>query len=147
MKIRLMTIEDYKKVYELWINTPGMGLNNLDDSREGIEKYLKRNPFTNFVAEEDNRIIGVILSGHDGRRGYIYHTTVLPQYRKQGIGRNLVEHAMQALKEEGINKTALVAFSRNENGNAFWEKMGFTERHDLVYRNKTVNKMIRMDIE
>lgn len=147
MKIRLMTIEDYKKVYELWINTPGMGLNNLDDSREGIEKYLKRNPLTNFVAEEDNRIIGVILSGHDGRRGYIYHTTVLPQYRKQGIGRNLVEHAMQALKEEGINKTALVAFSRNENGNAFWEKMGFTERHDLVYRNKTVNKMIRMDIE
>ncbi len=147
MKIRLMTIEDYKKVYELWINTPGMGLNNLDDSREGIEKYLKRNPLTNFVAEEDNRIIGVILSGHDGRRGYIYHTTVLPQYRKQGIGRKLVEHAMQALKEEGINKTALVAFSRNEKGNAFWEKMGFTERHDLVYRNKTVNKMIRMDIE
>ena len=74
--IRIMTISDYEQVYALWLSIPGMGLNNLDDSKEGIEKYLKRNPSTCFVAEKNDSIIGVILSGHDGRRGYIHHTAV-----------------------------------------------------------------------
>lgn len=145
MKIRLMTIEDYEEVYNLWINTPGMGLNNLDDSKAGIEKYLKRNPHTCFVAEEEGRIVGVILSGHDGRRGFIHHTTVLETYRKQGIGQNLVDTAINALDREGINKVALVAFERNETGNAFWEHLGFHGRTDLVYRNKNIHELQRID--
>lgn len=145
MIIRQMVIDDYEAVYDLWIHTPGMGLNNLDDSREGIEKYLKRNPTTCFLAEDEGKIIGAIMSGHDGRRGFIHHTTVHKDYRKLGIGKMLVQHAMQALEKEGINKVALVAFERNEIGNAFWEKMGFTDRNDLVYRNKSIHEMIRMD--
>lgn len=143
--IRVMNIDDYDGVYDLWINTPGMGLNETDDSREGIEKYLKRNPTTCFVAEEEGKIIGVIMAGHDGRRGYIHHTAVLPEYRKQGIARSLVEHAMDALDREGINKVALVAFGSNEDGNAFWEKVGFTSRGDLVYRNKNIHELVRID--
>lgn len=145
MNIRLMTIADYESVYNLWINTPGMGLNTTDDSKEGIEKYLKRNPTTCFVAEENDEIIGVIMSGHDGRRGFIHHTTVLPPYRNVGIGRKLVECAMNALDAQGIHKVALVAFSRNEMGNAFWEKMGFTVREDLTYRNKNIHSLERID--
>ena len=147
MIIRQMTIEDYQALYDLWTHTPGMGLNNLDDSKEGIEKYLKRNPTTCFVAEEKGNIIGVIISGHDGRRGFIYHTTVHPDYRKQGIGKTLVNSAMKALEAEGIHKAALVVFAKNEIGNAFWEKLGFTERHDIIYRNQCIHEMIRMDIE
>ncbi|MCI5729352.1 MAG: GNAT family N-acetyltransferase, partial [Clostridia bacterium] len=116
-----------------------------DDSRGGVEKFLRRNPHTCFVAEADRRIAGVILSGHDGRRGYIYHTAVRPEYRRQGIARALVEHAMQALEKEGIQKTALVVFARNEAGNAFWEKLGFTGRDDLVYRNKNIHPLTRLD--
>lgn len=86
--IRVMTIDDYEDVYDLWIHTPGMGLNSTDDSREGIQKYLKRNPTTSFVAEEQGKIIGVIMAGHDGRRGYIHHTAILPDYRCQGIEKN-----------------------------------------------------------
>lgn len=145
MKIRLMTIEDYEEVYNLWINTPGMGLNNLDDSKAGIEKYLKRNPDTCFVAEEKGNIVGVILSGHDGRRGFIHHTTVLETYRKRGIGQNLVNAAINALDREGINKVALVAFERNESGNAFWEHLEFHDRPDLVYRNKNIHELQRID--
>ena len=52
MKIRKMVIEDYEKVYQLWMSCAGMGLNNLDDSKEGIEKFLRRNPDTCFVAED-----------------------------------------------------------------------------------------------
>ena len=144
-KIRKMAIDDYDEVYALWMSCAGMGLNNLDDSREGIDKFLRRNPDTCFVAEYDNQIVGVIIVGNDGRRGYIYHTAVNPQYRKRGIARQLVETAMQALKQCGINKAALVVFEKNENGNAFWEKIGFTVREDLVYRNKAITEMIRID--
>lgn len=118
IKIRKMEIGDYEKVYALWMSCVGMGLNNLDDSKDGIGGFLKRNPDTCLVAEKDGALVGVILVGNDGRRGYIYHTAVAPQYRKQGIARQLVDAAMQALKECGINKVALVVFDRNENGNA-----------------------------
>lgn len=140
-----MNISDYEKVYAIWISCKGMGLNNLDDSREGIERFLLRNPETCFVAEADETVVGVIMSGHDGRRGYIYHTAVLPEYRNRGIAAKLVENAMSAMKNAGINKVALVVFDRNEGGNAFWEKMGFAVREDLVYRNKSIAEMTRID--
>lgn len=145
MNIRKMCLGDYEDVYNLWINTPGMGLNTTDDSKEGIEKYLKRNPTSCFVAEEDDKIIGVIMSGHDGRRGFIHHTTVHTDYRKRGIGNKLVEYAMAALEAEGIQKVALVAFTRNEIGNSFWESIGFSSREDLTYRNKNIHVLERID--
>lgn len=145
IKIRTMVIEDYDAVYHLWINTLGMGLNTIDDSREGIEKYLRRNPSSSFVAEDDGQIIGVIIAGHDGRRGYIYHTSVMLEYRHQGIARQLVENAIEALDKEGIYKVALVVFERNELGNQFWEKIGFIERDDLIYRNKNIHELDRID--
>lgn len=144
-EIRVMTIDDYDGVYDLWIHTPGMGLNTTDDSREGIGRYLQRNPSTSFVAVDGGRIVGVIMAGHDGRRGYIHHTAVLPEFRHQGIAGHLVEHAMAALEQEGVHKTALVAFRRNDAGNAFWERMGFTERTDLVYRNRSIHELERID--
>jgi ribosomal protein S18 acetylase RimI-like enzyme len=145
MKIRNMVISDYKDVYNLWMSCEGMGLNNLDDSKEGIEKFLNRNPETCFVAEIENKVVGVIITGNDGRRGYIYHTAVDPRFRKQGIAHSLVETTLNALKQCGINKVALVVFKRNQNGNDFWEKLNFTTRNDLIYRNKAITKMIRID--
>ncbi len=140
-----MSVDDYNVVYNLWLSCSGMGLNDLDDSEEGIRKFLERNPETCFVAENDGMVIGVIIAGNDGRRGYIYHTAVNPLFRGRGTGRKLVESAMNALKEAGINKVALVVFGRNKDGNEFWKKMGFTVREDLTYRNKTINKMKRID--
>ena len=145
MNIRLMRIDDYEQVYELWMSCAGMGLNNLDDSKEGIVKFLKRNPDTCFVADVENVIVGAILVGNDGRRGYIYHTAVNPQYRNQGIAKNLVDTSVTALQKIGINKAAFVVFDRNEAGNDFWDKMGFTVRNDLVYRNKALSEMVRRD--
>ena len=135
MIIRNMTINDYEKVYTLWINTSGMGLNDIDDSKKCIAKYLTRNPSTCFVADDDGEIKGVIMCGHDGRRGFIYHTAVAKDSRGTGIGRALVNHALDALKSEGIIKACLVAFTKNEPGNAFWEKLGFKVREDLYYRD------------
>lgn len=145
MEIRKMQCEDYEEVYGLWMSCAGMGLNNLDDSEVGISKFLQRNPDTCFVASISEKIVGVILVGSDGRRGYIYHTAVLPNYRSKGIARKLVEQSLNALKEIGIHKVALVVFEQNEAGNQFWEKLGFTMRNDLVYRNKTMTEMIRID--
>ena len=146
MTIRTMNIDDYEKVYDLWIHTKGMGLNTTDDSREGIDKYLHRNPNTCFVAEDNGEIVGVIMSGHDGRRGFIHHTTVKTEYRGKGIGKKLVDSALTALEAEGIHKAALVAFEKNITGNLFWEKIGFTVRDDLVYRNKSIHELKRIDL-
>lgn len=145
MNIRKMHINDYEAVYALWLSCKGMGLNDLDDSKEGIERYLRRNPDTCFVAVSENEIIGVILAGNDGRRGFIHHTAVSPSHRNQGIAAALVKKALEALKNCGINKVSLLVFKRNETGNAFWEKMGFTAREDIVYRNKELAELVRID--
>lgn len=145
MVIRKMEINDYEAVYSLWLSCKGMGLNDVDDTQEGISKFLKRNPETCFVAEEDSNIIGVILAGNDGRRGYIYHTAVLPAQRHKGIASKLLNKTCEALSSIGIVKVALVVFERNKEGNAFWEKQGFISREDLVYRNKSLSYITRID--
>jgi len=145
MKIRKMTIDDYDQVYNLCLSCEGMGLNNIDDTYEGINRFLLRNPDTCFVAENNGKIVGVILTGNDGRRGYIYHTAVLPLYCRKGIATKLVNTALESLKEQGIIKVALLVFDRNQTGNAFWENLGFTKRDDIIYRNKSLTNIVRID--
>lgn len=145
MQIRKMTITDYDEIYSRWLSCAGMGLNSLDDTKDGIARFLERNPETCFVALVDGSIVGAIMVGTDGRRGYIYHTAVHPDYRKRGIAKALVDRALSAVENLGINKVALVVFGRNKDGNEFWEKMGFTTREDIVYRNKTLVEFVRID--
>ena len=134
-----MKKRDWKKCLELWKNIPGMGLNNIDDTEEGIVRFLCRNPKTCFVAEADGTFAGTIIAGHDGRRGYIYHTAVLPQFRRRGIATALLQAATDALKKQRIAKVALLVFYDNESGNAFWENHGFAKRTDITYRNKVIS--------
>lgn len=136
--IRRMDIKDYESLISLWQNIDGMGLRSLDDSYEGVKKFLERNPSTCFVYEE-NEVQGTILCGHDGRRGYIYHLAVSDIVRNRGIGKELVGSSLNALKEEGINKVALLVFKENKLGNSFWTKLGFKVRNDLNYRNLSLN--------
>lgn len=129
--IRPFGISDYESVRALWENTPGVGLRSVDDSREGISKFLLRNPRTCFVAESGNAVTGSILGGYDGRRGYIYHLCVDTAHRGRGAGRELVESAVRALKGEGATRLYLVCFKDNLAGNAFWQSMGW-EINDTV---------------
>ena len=138
--VRVMTIDDYDQIYELWSKIKGFGIRSIDDSREGIERFLKRNPTTSVVAEEDGKIVGAILCGHDGRRGCFYHVCVDEKYRMRGIGKSMVVFAMEALKEEKINKVSLIAFTKNDIGNAFWKEIGWTKREDLNYYDFTLNE-------
>ncbi len=137
--IRIMTAEDYDGVYALWTRIRGFGLRSIDDSRGGVERFLRRNPTTSVVAIEDGRIVGAILCGHDGRRGCFYHVCVDEEYRRRGIGKDMVVRAMEALKEEKINKVSLIAFTRNDVGNAFWHTIGWTQRLDLNYYDFGLN--------
>ena len=138
--VRIMTIEDYEGVYALWKKIKGFGIRSIDDSKEGVVRFLKRNPTTSVVAEKDGRIVGSILCGHDGRRGCLYHVCVDEDYRRHGIGKRMVVFAMKALKEEKINKVSLIAFTENDIGNAFWNTIGWTERLDLNYYDFTLNE-------
>lgn len=138
--IRAMTIDDYDEVYHLWKKIRGFGIRSVDDSREGIARFLKRNPTTSVVAVKDGRIVGSILCGHDGRRGCFYHVCVDEEYRRNGIGKAMVVRAMEALKQEEINKVCLIAFTKNDIGNAFWNTIGWTKRLDLNYYDFTLNE-------
>lgn len=139
-QIREMKIEDYDKVYELWMGIHGFAIRSLDDSREGVERFLKRNPTTSVVALCGEKIIGSILCGHDGRHGCLYHVCVHEDYRQHGIGRAMAEACMQALKKEQISKVMLVAFQENEIGNQFWQEAGWNFREDLNYYDFTLNE-------
>lgn len=140
MNIRAMTEEDYEQVHTLWLSISGFGIRSIDDSKEGVAKFIRRNPTTSVVAEENGKIVGCILCGHDGRRGCLYHVCVDKAYRKHGIGKAMVNFCIQALKEEGINKVSIIAFTTNEVGNKFWRRMGWEFREDLNYYDLTINE-------
>ena len=137
--VRPMTIEDYENVYALWNSIPGFAIRSIDDSKEGVARFLKRNPDTSVVAVYDGKVVGAILCGNDGRRGCFYHVCVDKDYRRHGIGKDMVVHCMNALKKEGINKVSLIAFTKNDVGNAFWKSIGWTKREDLNYYDFTLN--------
>ncbi|MDD6102472.1 MAG: GNAT family N-acetyltransferase [Clostridiales bacterium] len=139
-KLRTMTTEDYDSVYELWMSIKGFGIRSIDDSREGVERFIRRNPTTSVVATVDDKIIGAILCGHDGRRGCFYHVCVHESFRKHGIGKAMATACMRALQLEGINKVNLIAFKSNQIGNHFWTGAGWTLREDLNYYDFTLNE-------
>lgn len=136
--IKVISIDDYQDLFAMWENTPNMGLRSLDDSKDGISAFLKRNPKTNFAAYEDERLVGAILCGHDGRRGYIYHTVVLPEYRNRGIASSLVQMAVKALQEEGITRVCLNVMESNEQGKSFWLKKGWEKKDFLGFYSKSI---------
>lgn len=138
--IRIMTIDDYEQLYNLWMSIEGFGIRSIDDSKEGIDRFLKRNPTTSVVAEEDGNIVGSILCGHDGRTGYFYHVCVAADYRKKGIGKSMARFCMNALNDEGINKVSLIAFTKNFVGNSFWRELGWSDREDVNYYDYVLNK-------
>ena len=140
MTIRTMTIEDYEGVKALWLSIKGFAIRSLDDSREGVARFLVRNPSSSVVAVEDGQIVVAMLCGHDGRRGCLYHVCVAEDYRMRGIGRRMVVFCMEALKAEQINKVSLIAFTANDVGNAFWRQIGWTRREDLNYYDFTLNE-------
>ena len=135
-----MTIEDYEGVKALWMTIKGFAIRSIDDSLEGVERFLRRNPTTSVVAESDGEIVGAILCGHDGRRGCLYHVCVREDLRRHGIGKAMVVFCMNELKKEKISKVSLIAFSTNDIGNAFWKEIGWTKREDLNYYDFTLNE-------
>ncbi|MGN1131024.1 MAG: GNAT family N-acetyltransferase [Ruminococcus sp.] len=138
MEIRSMKIEDYDEVFAMWLITSKRALSSAD-SKENIEKYLNRNEGLSQVAVCDGKIVGTVLSGHDGRRGFIHHMAVLPEYRRHHIGKALAEKAIQKLTDEGIEKTHIFCYKDNKTGQGFWTDFGFERRDDIYdfsYDNK-----------
>ena len=131
VEIREMSLEDYDQAMELWQSTEGIGLSSAD-ARPSIAAFLERNPGLSFVAYENGSLVGTALAGHDGRRGYLYHLAVGPFQRRQGLGRLLVDHCLQSLREEGIGKCHLFVYDENQLGRDFWSATGWYERQELV---------------
>ena len=140
LNISVMTIEDYPQVKALWMTIRGFAIRSIDDSLEGVRRFLLRNPTTSAVARVDGEVVGAVLCGHDGRRGCLYHVCVREDWRRRGIGKAMVVFCMNALRNENISKVSLIAFTTNDVGNAFWKEIGWVRRTDLNYYDFTLNE-------
>ena len=134
------TIDAYEQVYSLWENCDGIGLSSAD-SRPSIQMYLERNPGLSLIAYDGQRVVGTILCGHDGRRGYIHHLAVLSVYRRQGIGQLLVDKSLATLQSLGIQKCHLFIFHDNTGGIEFWQSIGWAYRQDIGVVSKIIEKI------
>ena len=140
IRIQPMTVADYDDVRALWMTIRGFGIRSLDDSPADIRRFILRNPTTSVVARAGKKIVGSILCGSDGRQGALYHVCVAREYRRCGIGTRMVGYCMQQLKLMGINKVSLIAFTSNDAGNAFWNKIGWTKKTDVNYYEFVLNQ-------
>lgn len=130
MTIREMTIQDYDEIFAMWQITTKRALSSADE-RSQIERYLSRNPGMSQVAVCDGKIVGTVLAGHDGRRGFIHHMAVLPEYRRRRIGHRLAQRAIEKIAADGIEKTHIFCYQNNETGQGFWSDFGFGKRDDV----------------
>ena len=142
-QIRTMTIEDYDDIIVMFRATPGISIRDAD-SREATEFYLQRNPGLSFVAVLGGDIVGCVMSGHDGRRGYLQHLVVKPAYRKLGIGKALYLSCLTALQEIGIYKTHLFVQATNSMGDNFWQKQGWTLREEVRMYSFNMSKNLNI---
>ena len=149
VRIRPMLEEDYDAVRALWMTIRGFGIRALDDSREDVTRFIRRNPTTSVVAQADGQLVGSILCGSDGRQGALYHVCVARAYRRQGIGTRMVGYCMERLREMGINKVGLIAFANNDGGNAFWRRIGWKKcdvnYYEFVLNEKNITQFIGAD--
>lgn len=136
-QIRMMLTSDYASATNLWQNMPGIGLSSAD-SESALRVFLAKNPETCFVAESSGKLVGTILGGSDGRRGYLYHLAVHPDYRKQGLGNKLVQASLDALAAQGIQKCHIFVLSDNQEGLKFWQKTGWKQRDDILILSKSL---------
>jgi len=134
-EIAEMSIRDYDEVVSFWNSVEGVGLNDAD-TRENMDSYLRRNPGLTFVARHDGQIVGAVLCGHDGRRGYLHHLAVAHTHRRQGLGKALVDKCLSGLRSLGIQKCNIMVFGGNEEGLAFWKADGWVVRDDLKFVQK-----------
>lgn len=130
IRIREMTMADYDSAMELWRKTEGIGLSQAD-SRQNIERFLSRNPGLSFVAFDNGTFVGAVMSGHDGRRGFLYHLAVAPDHRRKGTGRLLAEACLKGLEAQGMRKCHIFVKAKNEDGKRFWRSSGWQERFDI----------------
>jgi N-acetylglutamate synthase len=128
--IRPLCIEDYDAVVALWRRSEGVGLNE-SDTRDAIAAFQRRNPRLSFVAEKQGHIIGAVLCGHDGRRGYLHHLAVSKRHRHRGVGRQLVSACLKKLRQASIHKCSIFLFASNAAGRKFWQHMGWSSRAEI----------------
>jgi N-acetylglutamate synthase len=130
MNLRQMVPSDHTDLLTLFKATPGIALRDAD-SYEATEQYLERNPRLNFVIEDNKEIIACVMCGHDGRRGYLQHLIVKPDYRRMGLGEKLFTECLSSLRKIGIDKTHIFVFKENGIANSFWQSKGWTLREDI----------------
>ena len=137
MEIKDFSIAAYDDALKLWQRCEGIGLSSADE-RDEIRAFLQRNPGMSFLAYDGGELVGTILAGHDGRRGFLYHLAVDPRYRHHGLGKRLSELSLDKLQQAGIQKCHIMVFEGNKTGLVFWESIGWIKRPEIVLLSREI---------
>lgn len=129
---RKFELNDFDKALQLWSKDQGLELGP-GDSRSEFEYFVARNPDSSFVAISSGNLVGSILCGQDGRRGYIYHLYVAPDFRRRGIAQQLVNKSIKSLLAVGIHRCLNRVFKNNSKGNLFWVEEGWSKLENLNF--------------
>jgi N-acetylglutamate synthase len=130
IEIRAFEARDIPAVLALWHESEGLGVGP-GDTREGVTRYLERNPGCSWVAADGATIAGAILGGHDGRRGHLYRLAIAAAYRRRGLASELVEKSLAALRAAGIERCLLSVLTENADATEFWTSIGARARPEL----------------
>jgi ribosomal protein S18 acetylase RimI-like enzyme len=126
IQTREFRIEDYNPAVELWNRVEGLDVAEGDD-RETVRRFLERNPSLSRIAADGAKIVGAVLCGHDGRRGYIYHLAIDPEYHGRGLGRRLIDECLAGLKRAGLERANILVAKDNPRGLEFWRRCGWED--------------------
>lgn len=130
MKIENFTMESYELVVDLWIKS-GISVGSTD-TREELERMLQRNPNLFLIGKINNSVIGVVMGGFDGRRGYVHHLTIDPDYQRRGYGKIIMADLIEKFRKIGVHKIHLFIEKYNKDVVEFYRNLGWEIRDDLI---------------
>jgi N-acetylglutamate synthase len=126
IQTREFSIEDYDATLQLWQRVEGLEVAEGDD-KEGVAQFVARNPGLSRVAIDEGKLVGVVMCGHDGRRGHIYHLAVDNAYRRYGLGKRLVQECLDGLRQTGVVRAIILVADNNVGGAEFWKRSGWED--------------------
>ena len=134
---REFLLDDHEAALALWGGVGGIEICE-GDSREEMRTYLARNPGLSRVAEENGKLVGAVLCGHDGRRGWIYHLATSPGARRRGIAKLLVNDCIAGLRAIGIRRAIILVAGDNPDGHEFWLRNGWEDIEGAIAMTREI---------
>ena len=137
MIIKKFSMRYYTEVIEIW-RTSGISVGSSDEKEE-IKRVFRKNPNLFLIGLIDRKVIGVVIGAFDGRRGYVHHLAVSPEFQNKGYGKQLMEELHKRFRNLNVQKVHLFIEKYNADVINFYKKLGWEIRDDLIMMSYVPN--------